>query len=176
MKNALTVLVSVLLLTCFANAALAQSEDPAAVVDDLKLQLIDLNAEQEMLKLQVAQLDEALKPENIEHSLAGVGSTRPEELREQRRRQLAAETTATVSRLEQVTMKRTQLESALAVAEAKAYEQSARGPSPVDNEFGALGISPFWLMSLVAAGVFALGMLVAGLILLRYMRRERVLR
>ena len=57
----------------------------AESVDQIKWQLLDLQAKEEELKARAAQLEEALKPENIERSLAGVGSTRPEELRESRR-------------------------------------------------------------------------------------------
>ena len=174
MKNLLFVFI-LILLSSFGAATIAQTKDPADVVQDIKLQLIDLNAQEETLKLQVAQLDESLKPENIEHSLAGIGSTRPEELRAQRHRQLMTEKTAVMSKLEQVTIKRTQLETALAVAESKAYEQSARGPSPIENELGAFDLTPAWWITLVAAGLFALGILVAVLIVLRYARGERAL-
>ncbi len=174
MKNALFAFILVLS-SCFSSTVLAQTKDPADVVQDLKLQLIDLNAQEETLKLQVAQLDESLKPENIENSLAGIGSTRPEELRAQRSRQLQAQKTMVVAKLEEVTIKRTQLETALAVAESKAYEQSARGPSPIENELGAFAITPGWWITLVAAGLFALGILLAVLIVLRYARGERTL-
>ena len=73
MKNLLVVFI-LMLLSSFGGVAVAQTKDPADVVQDLKLQLIDLNAQEETLKLQVAQLDESLKPENIENSLAGLGS------------------------------------------------------------------------------------------------------
>ena len=174
MKNALFAFILVFS-SCFSGAVLGQSSDTADVVQDLKLQLIDINGQEEMLKLQLEQLEEALKPENIEHSLAGVGSTRPEELRAQRRRQLLAEKTAAAARLEQLTIKRTQLETALAVAESKLYEESASGPSPVQNELGAVAITPGWWLSLVSVGLFALGVLVAVLLVLRHTRGERAL-
>jgi len=71
-------------------------------------------------------LDEALKPENIERSLAGVGSTRPEELREARRRQLTIEKNGLQAQLQTLETGRVRLEAALANAEALAYQQSAR--------------------------------------------------
>lgn len=175
MRNILITALMVLTVSSFGALVFGQSKDPAEVVQDLKLQLIDLSAQEEALKLQVAQLDESLKPENIENSLAGVGSTRPEELRAQRQRQLMSEKTVVVSKLEQVTIKRTQLESALVAAESKAYEQSARGPSIVENEFGAFGITPGWWFTLVAAGLFALGVFVAVLVVLRHARGQRAL-
>src|SRR5882762_4567954 len=54
----------------------------------LRAQLSDLQAQQADLQSRLAQLDEDIKPENIERSLAGIGSTHPEDLREARRRQL----------------------------------------------------------------------------------------
>ncbi len=55
---------------------------------NLRAQLIDTEAKQAELQMRLQQLAEDLKPENIERSLAGVGSTHPEDLREARRRQL----------------------------------------------------------------------------------------
>lgn len=175
MRNILSTALIVLTLSSFGASVLGQSKDPADVVQNIKLQLIDLKAQEEMLKLQAEELDESLKPENIEHSLAGIGSTRPEELRAQRRRQLMAEKTSVVSKLEQVTIKRTQLETELAVAESKLYEQSASGPSPVQNELQAVFITPGWWFSLISVGLFALAVFVAVLLVLRHTRRERAL-
>src|SRR5947207_14522117 len=53
----------------------------------LRLQLSEVEAKQSELQTRLQQLDENLKQENIENSLAGIGSTHPEDLREQRRRQ-----------------------------------------------------------------------------------------
>jgi hypothetical protein len=64
------------------------------------------------------ELDEAIKPENIERSLAGVGSTRPEELRESRRRQLAIQRDGVQAQLRTLETSRQRLESAIANAEA----------------------------------------------------------
>jgi hypothetical protein len=62
----------------FEQAVSAQNRSSAAEsVDSFKLQLIEVRAKEEMAKLRVQQLDEALKPENIERALAGVGSTKP---------------------------------------------------------------------------------------------------
>jgi hypothetical protein len=71
-------------------------------------------------------LDESLKPENIERSLAGIGSTRPEELREQRRRQLTIERDGVQAQLKTLETSRQRLETALANAEVLAYQESAR--------------------------------------------------
>lgn len=58
---------------------------------NLRQQLAEVQAKQTELETRLQQLEEDLKPENIEKGLAGIGSTRPEELREQRRRQLEIE-------------------------------------------------------------------------------------
>jgi len=71
-------------------------------------------------------LNEALKPENIERSLAGVGSTRPEELRESRRRQLTIERDGVQAQLNTLEAGKQRLETALQNAEILAYQQSAR--------------------------------------------------
>jgi hypothetical protein len=71
-------------------------------------------------------LDESLKPENIERSLAGIGSTRPEELRESRRRQLQIEKDGVLAQLRTVETSRQRLETALANAEVLAYQESAK--------------------------------------------------
>jgi hypothetical protein len=172
MKNAI-IAISLIFLSCISTSVLAQGKDPADVVQSLKLQLIELDGQQETLKLQVEQLDESLKPENIEHSLAGIGSTRPEELRAQRRRQLMVERTAAATKLEQLTIKRSQLESQLAAAESKLYEESASGPGSVQNELRAFVITPGWWFSVVSVALFALGVFIAVLIVLRHARGER---
>lgn len=107
------------------NAQTAPSA--AETVENLKLQLIDLNAKEQELNLQRQQLDSDLQPENIERALAGVGSTRPEELREQRRRQLTIEQTKVTTQLNQIAAQRTRLEAQIATAEVDAYHQSAMG-------------------------------------------------
>ena len=173
MKNAIIAFLLFAVTSCCGTVAFAQSKKSAAdAVQDLKLELIDLNAQEELLKLQVQQLDESLKPENIANSLAGIGSTRPEELREQRRRQLTIQRTAAAAKLEEVTVKRTQLEAALVTAESQAYLESAKNPSLIEN---ALAITPGWWFTLLAAGLLTLGVLVVILILLRHARGERAL-
>jgi len=82
--------LALLILLVFSAAAYAQ-ESAAESVDKLKMQLLDVQGQEEALRARLQDLNEALKPENIERSLAGIGSTRPEELRESRRRQLTIE-------------------------------------------------------------------------------------
>ena len=116
-----------LLLLMFSVGVYAQETESAAEsVEKLKSQLIDVQAHEADLRARVAQLDESLKPENIERSLAGIGSTRPEELRESRRRQLQIEKDGVLAQLRTVETSRQRLETALANAEVLAYQQSAK--------------------------------------------------
>jgi len=92
----------------------------------LRQQLADVQAKQSEMETRLQQLEEELKPENIEKGLAGIGSTRPEELREQRRRQLEIERKSVQTRLEQLATSRTRLETGIVQADAAAYHSSAR--------------------------------------------------
>jgi len=116
-----------LFLLMFSVTAYAQESGSAAEsVEKLKMQLLEAQGKEEALQARVQQLDESLKPENIERSLAGIGSTRPEELRESRRRQLTIERDGVMAQLRTVETSRQRLETALANAEIVAYQQSAR--------------------------------------------------
>lgn len=109
-------------------AAQTTAQEQAA---KLHQQLAEVQSKEAEQQTRLQQLDEALKPENIEHSLAGVGSTHPEELREQRRRQLEKERSGVQTQLEQLAISRTRLETAVAAADARVYQDSARGPEGV---------------------------------------------
>ena len=116
-----------LLLLLFSVSGYAQeSQSAAESAEQLKLKLADVKAREEELHLRLQQLDESLNPENIERSLAGVGSTRPEELRESRRRQLTIERDGVIAQLKILETSRQRLETAVGNAEALVYLQSAR--------------------------------------------------
>jgi hypothetical protein len=89
----------------------------------MRAQLADIQAQQTDLQTRLAQLDEEIKPETIERSLAGVGSVHPEELREARRRQLEIQRRGIQSQLDWLTATRQHLESAIAAADAESYRQ-----------------------------------------------------
>jgi DNA repair exonuclease SbcCD ATPase subunit len=111
----------------FASApAIAQVQNSAQEkAASLRSQLSEVEAKQAELQTRLQKLEENLKPENIEHSLAGVGSTQPEELREQRRRQLEIERNGVQAQLNLLATSHTRLETAIARADAEAYRQSA---------------------------------------------------
>ena len=122
-------LILFLLILTFSGAVQAQQAPSAAEnADRLRAQLLEIQTKQDDLKARAEYLDEALKPENIEHSLAGIGSTRPEELREARRRRLQKERDGITSQLAVLETSRLRLESAILDADARAYQQSARKP------------------------------------------------
>ena len=110
-----------------AEAAAQSTSSAAQSVAELRAQLADVQAKENELQARARQLDEALKPENIERSLAGIGSTKPEELREHRRRQLSIEREGVSKQLSLLATSHERLESAIRNAESAAYQQSAEG-------------------------------------------------
>ena len=85
----------------------------------LHAELRDVQAKQADLEASAEDIDYALKPENIERSTAGYGTTHPEELREQRRRQLESEKQRVRKQLDQLAASQTRLEQAIATSDAE---------------------------------------------------------
>ena len=109
----------------------AQERNNASIsVDALRVQLIEVHEKEGSLRIREQQLGEDLKPENIERAFAGIGSTRPEELREARRRQLTIERESVKAQLKLVELTKSRLETAIAAAEGRAYLES---PLPVPS-------------------------------------------
>jgi oligoendopeptidase F len=128
-----------LLLVVSVVATTAAQQSAAETAAGLRAQLADVQAKQSELQTWLAELDEALKPENIQNSLAGVGSVHPEDLREQKKRQLEREKAGVVAQLEKLAISQRRLENAIATADAAAYQQSAqptpvKGPGIAENE------------------------------------------
>ena len=172
MKSA-NLLVVLLFLTFISIPAYAQEPSSAAEsAEKLRLQLIEVQAQEDSLRARAEQLDEALKPENIERSLAGIGSTRPEELREARRRQLQKERDGIAAQLQTLETSRLRLEAAIRDAETRAYHESAGGgAAPMGDMLVAQSAwGRRWLVSGSVGGVVA--GLVAGLFIRRRLRRK----
>jgi hypothetical protein len=119
----------VALSVALAAMSAAQTQNGASA-EALRAQLRDVEAKEAELHEGMRQIDEALKPENIERSLALTGSTKPEELRDQRRRQLEGEKERLRVQLDQLAASRARLSAAIATADAAAYRLSAQ---PVSN-------------------------------------------
>jgi hypothetical protein len=130
-KHVLSLLVLIFLAVNLKISAFAQGATPQSSAreraGELRRQLSDVEAKQAELQARLQQIEESLKPENIQSSLAGVGSTRPEELREQRRRQLEIERTGMRSQLDLLATSHSRLETAIVQADGEAYRQSASG-------------------------------------------------
>jgi chromosome segregation ATPase len=110
-KLAYTLTLFVLLL--LAAPAVAQQEGAQDRGARLRPQLTDLQARQADLQSRLTQLDEDIRPENVEHSLAGVGSTHPEDLREARRRQVEIQRKGIQTQLDNLATSRARLEAAI---------------------------------------------------------------
>src|SRR5688500_9014838 len=125
-------LILFFLLLTFSGAVQAQqaqhAPSAAETAERLRAQLLEIQTKEDALIARAEQLDEALKPENIERSLAGIGSTKPEELREARRRALQKQRDGVEAQLSVLETSRVRLESAILDADARAYQQSARKP------------------------------------------------
>lgn len=140
-SGASLLLFQALLLLCVQAAAQTAPEQSAA---SLRAQLSDVEARQAELQERARQLDEEMKPENIERSLALTGSTRPEELREERRRRLEKDRESVRLQLDQLAASHARLEAAISTADAAAYRRSAAGPvttttttpAPVEQQTG----------------------------------------
>jgi hypothetical protein len=125
MKRIVNRIPGILLLSgLFATTVFAQ---PGAqeIAANLRLHLSEVEVRQAEMQARDEQLEEDLKPENIEQSLAGIGSTHPEILREQRRRQLEIARARVRVQLDELDRSHTRLEAAIAEADAVAYWQSA---------------------------------------------------
>ena len=114
-------------------AAISNGQSPAQDrLDNLRLQLEEVKAKRADLQDRLQYLDEQLIPENIEKSLAGVGSTKPEELREARQRQLEKKKVGIQNQLSLLSQSELRLETGIAQAEADAYHESAKGPASIE--------------------------------------------
>ena len=123
-KSASRFLLAALLLTEGA----AQQPGGVARTESLRVQLVDLMARETELQNRLQQLEEDMRPENIQRSIALIGTLRPEELREQRRQQLEKERANVTAQLDALAASRGRLESSIATAEAEAARQQAGVP------------------------------------------------
>jgi len=118
----LIVFVIFIAVSAGVTSAQTSAQEKAA---SLLLQLAEVETKQAELQTRLKALDEDIKPENIEKSLAGVGSTKPEDLREQRRKQLEIERNGVQAQLNLLATSHARLETSIAQADAEAYRQSA---------------------------------------------------
>lgn len=92
------------------------------------------------LQSQMDQIDYALKPENIERVTSGYGTTRPEDARDSRRRQLESEKARLQVQIRLLETSRTRLETAVANSDAEVdmlrrrLQQNDAPPTVVDSQ------------------------------------------
>jgi chromosome segregation ATPase len=134
--------ITLLLVLTLSSLTVAVAQNSTAV-EQLRSQLSDMQTKEAELQARLKQIDEDLRPENIEKFFALNGSTRPEELREQRRRQLESQKANVQSQLDQLAASRARLEAAIVTAEAATYRQSAlTSTSNQPSEVGSNSSSP----------------------------------
>ena len=124
-------LASLLLALAAASASLAQ--DASAVelqIERLRAQLRDVVDREAQLQDRAARLDEDLRPENVERSVAAVGTTDAEALRARHREGLEKQKAEVTAQLAEVSAKRAGLETEVAAAEAEAVRLKAAALAP----------------------------------------------
>jgi hypothetical protein len=87
--------------------------------EQLRMQLVDVQSKIADLESKLEEIEYALKPENLERATQVYGSTRPEEVRETRRRQLESERTRLKAQLRILSTSQARLE----VSCANAYSE-----------------------------------------------------
>ena len=94
---------------------LARAEELAGI---LRKQLIESIEKETAYKSRLAQMDEEVRPENVERALSGIGTTRTSEIRDARRRSLEIEKRGLESLLNLNTQSRARLEDDVKQAES----------------------------------------------------------
>lgn len=135
-------IISIVLVFAFAFPVTAQdTSSPDDTIANLKQQLMEIEWLETDSRIRLEELDEQLKPENIERAVAGIGSTHPEELREHRRKLLTIERDGIQTQLDLLEENRARIKAAIAAAESAAYLKSALPsptPPPVTSPSGTL--------------------------------------
>jgi len=86
--------------------------------ESLQKEMSDIAAKETTLQKRLDEIEPQLRPDRIERSLAGVGSTRPEENRDAVRTQLSNEKRRIQVQLDQFNLNRQRLQSSISTAEA----------------------------------------------------------
>ena len=85
----------------------------------LRTELRDVQGKKADLEGHLEQVEYDLKPENIERSVAGYGTTRPEELRAQRQKALENDRTRTRQQIDQLTASESRIQQAIATSDVE---------------------------------------------------------
>lgn len=87
--------------------------------EQLRSQLMDIQAKIADFEAKLELIDFALRPENLDNSTAGYGSTHPETLREARKKQLESEKTRVQAQLKLAESSKSRLETAVSNADSE---------------------------------------------------------
>jgi chromosome segregation ATPase len=85
----------------------------------LRTELRDVESKKADLEAHLDQVENDLKPENIERAVAGYGTTRPEELRAQRQKQLENDRSRTRQQIDQLTASESRIQQAIATSDTE---------------------------------------------------------
>ena len=102
-------------------------------VEGLRKQLFDMIEKESTIRGRIDQIDNDMRPETLERSLAIVGSLRPEELRAQKRRSLELEKRNQEALLVEVQKNRTNIEQSLQRADALVEKLRVRIEKEIDD-------------------------------------------
>ena len=86
--------------------------------EGLQMRLLDIAEKEGGLQSRVEQVNEQLRPENLDTALAGVGSLRPEDAREDTRKRLSSEKQRIQSQLDLLRQDRMRTQASLASSDA----------------------------------------------------------
>ena len=101
--------------------------------DSLRKQLFEMIEKENTIRGRMDQIDNDMRPESVERAMATVGSLRPEELRDQRRRSLGLEKTNLQVLLTEVQKNRTNLELNLQRSDALVERLRVRLEKEIDT-------------------------------------------
>jgi chromosome segregation ATPase len=85
----------------------------------LRTELRDVQVKKGDLQAHLEQLENDLKPENIERAVAGYGTTKPEELRAQRQKYLENDRTRSRQQVDQLTASESRIQQAIATQDVE---------------------------------------------------------
>jgi hypothetical protein len=147
-----------------------ESNDAFQTVENLRAELSRAQDRMADLKIRLEQLNFDLQPENIERYFNGAGSTRPEELRESRRRQLQTEKDRVVAQLGELASSCARLETAINTEQVRAFQQNALGAAALKTDHNR---AHFLTLARVVIGIVTLCAVLGGIAFHLLMRGRR---
>ena len=125
------IFMGVLLALVAASTAWAQDVSAVEIqIERLRAQLRDVVDREAQLQDRASRLEDDLRPESIERSVAAVGTTDAAALRARRREQIEKQKADVDAQLSEASAKRVRLEAEIAAAEAEAVRLKAATLAP----------------------------------------------